>query len=107
MSAHAREQLNDRERLLAEFDLVIEQDVATLLGIDVKTLRNRPLAKQPKFSKVGRDRLYHKQALKAFLEATTRNDGSPPLRRTIKPPKLTKAKSQRRKREEGERRAGA
>ena len=62
--------LIDRERLLAEFDMITEQDLATLLRVDVKTLRNRSRSELPTFSKVGRERLFHKEAVKTYLAAT-------------------------------------
>ena len=70
------EQLIDRKRLLAEFDLLTEENVARLLNIDVKTLKNRPRTQQPSFSKVGRARLYSKQAVLDFLAATAVQSGT-------------------------------
>jgi hypothetical protein len=63
--------------LLAEFNRVTEVTVAKLLGIDVKTLKNRPLSQQPRFSKVGRERLYDRQSVLDYLAATTVETGGP------------------------------
>jgi hypothetical protein len=84
--APARHQLIDRNRLLEEFGMLTEATVAQLLNIDVKTLKNRPLAEQPSFSKVGRARLYHRKAVIAYLEANTvSNPAQPkPKRRKVR-----------------------
>src|SRR6476659_8181047 len=69
--------IDDRDRLLAEFGKLTEASVAVLLNIDVKTLKNRPLSQQPKFSKVGRERLYDRQSVLDYLEATTVETAGP------------------------------
>jgi hypothetical protein len=61
--------LIDRRRLLDEFDVITEDDLAVVLDVVPKTLKNRPRSKLPKFSRVGRERLFHKDDVKAFLKA--------------------------------------
>ena len=88
--------LIERERLLAEFDMITEDSVAALLGIAVITLRNRPLTQQPTFSKVGRDRLYHRKSVMEFLDAAkVETGGRPPMygyRRSSRPKAKLKIK---------------
>jgi hypothetical protein len=79
-----RDQLIDRDRLLAEFDMMTEESVAALLDIDTKTLKNRPLDQQPTFTKIGNKRLYHKASVVKYLAANTVTNASlltKPLRR--------------------------
>jgi hypothetical protein len=69
----AREKIDpliDRERLLAEFGLITEKQLAVLLGVDIKTLKNRPRSELPVFSRTGRQRLFHKDAVQAYLAKT-------------------------------------
>ena len=61
-------QLIDRQRLLDEFGIVTEADVARLLNIDVKTLRNRPLSQKPKFTKIGAKRVTTRQWVRDYLD---------------------------------------
>jgi hypothetical protein len=83
-----RDPLIDRDRLLAEFDMMTEESVAALLDIDTKTLKNRPLDQQPTFTKIGNKRLYHKASVVEYLAANTVTNASlltKPLRRRKSP----------------------
>jgi hypothetical protein len=69
-----------RTELLETFNLVSEGDLATLLGVSVKTLRNRALVDLPEFTTAGRERLFYKQSVTLFL----RNKVKPVRRRKVK-----------------------
>lgn len=56
-------------QLLKHFGLVAEEDVAKLLGVSVKTLKNRRREDLPAFVKAGRRRLYKEESVRAYLEA--------------------------------------
>jgi hypothetical protein len=58
--------VNEKE-LLERFGLVTEQALATILGVKVKTLKNRPADKLPKFRKEGRRRLFEEESVREFL----------------------------------------
>jgi excisionase family DNA binding protein len=58
-------------QLLKRFGMLTEEDVAKLLGITVKTLKNRPRADIPEFVKAGRRRLFKEEAVRDYLEAHT------------------------------------
>lgn len=53
--------------LLKEFGLVSEESLAKLLGVKVKTLKNRPRDKLPEYVKKGHRRLFVAASVKAFL----------------------------------------
>lgn len=58
--------------LLERFDLIEEAALADLLGLTVKTLRNRPRQDLPSFVLVSRGRrLYRVDSVRRFLEART------------------------------------
>jgi hypothetical protein len=57
-----------REVLLREFDLLTEQDLAVLLDVKPKTLRNRPFSDLPEFVTVGRRRLFYRKSVAAYLQ---------------------------------------
>ncbi len=62
----------DRRRaLLAEYDLVSEEDLAVLLNVTVKTLRNRPAEKLPeKVHALGfRGTAYRRPSVLKFLQS--------------------------------------
>lgn len=63
-----RDVLVSRERLLAEFNMITQEELATLFGVDVRTLQNRPDSKLPAYSKVGGQRLYFKDDVVAFMK---------------------------------------
>jgi len=63
-----RKPLSAKE-LLDRFGLMTEQDVARLLGISVKTLKNRAHADLPTFTKTGRQRLFYADSVAAYLKA--------------------------------------
>lgn len=56
---------------LKEFGLVPEEDFATMLGISVKTLKNRPLDQLPEFSKMGHRRLFKADSVREYIERHT------------------------------------
>jgi len=56
-------------QLLKQFGLVAEEDVAKLLGVSVKTLKNRRREDLPAFVKAGRRRLFKEDSVKAYLDA--------------------------------------
>lgn len=62
----------DRRRaLLAEYDLVTEEELAVLLDVAVKTLRNRPASKLPEAVQARgfRGRLFTRESVKEFLHS--------------------------------------
>lgn len=63
--------MSEPRHLLKEFGLVTEEDFAALLGVSVKTLKNRPRADLPEFVKAGRRRLFKADSVRAYLEART------------------------------------
>lgn len=60
-------------QLLKRFGYVSEEDVAKLLGVTVKTLKNRRREDLPEFVKSGRRRLFKETAVLSYLEAHTVN----------------------------------
>jgi hypothetical protein len=48
----------ERRRLLEKFDMITEEELALLLNVEVKTLKNRDQRDLPAFSKVGNKRLF-------------------------------------------------
>lgn len=59
--------MTDAAHLLERFGLITEEDLATLLGCSVKTLRNRARADLPAYVKAGRRRLYKEDSVRDFL----------------------------------------
>lgn len=55
--------------LLERFGLITEPDLAALLGVTVKTLKNRRRDDLPTFTKSGRQRLFYEDSVKAYLDA--------------------------------------
>jgi hypothetical protein len=64
-------QLIERKRLLEEFGWVCERDIAIALGVDLKTLRNRPAAKKPRMRKVGRENVSTPEWIRDYLEGAS------------------------------------
>jgi hypothetical protein len=58
----------ERRVLLDEFDLMSEADYALMIGTEIKTVRNTPRQDLPEFVKVGRQRFFKKESVRAFLE---------------------------------------
>lgn len=56
---------------LKEFGLVPEEDFAAMLGVSVKTLKNRPRADLPDFAKVGHRRLFKADSVREYIERHT------------------------------------
>jgi hypothetical protein len=69
-----------RRAMLAEFGLMSETDLATLLGVQVKTLRNRPFSELPDFTTAGRERLYYKASVSLYL----RKQAKPRRRKAVR-----------------------
>jgi hypothetical protein len=67
--------MTDAANLLKRFGLIAEEDFAALIGISVKTLKNRPRDQLPAYVKVGRRRLFKEDAVRAYLEARNRGWG--------------------------------
>jgi hypothetical protein len=57
----------ERQRLLDKFDMITEEDLAVLLDVTVKTLKNRDQRELPAFSKVGNKRLFFRADVIKFL----------------------------------------
>lgn len=56
---------------LKEFDLVPEEDFAAMLGVSVKTLKNRPRDQLPDFVKVGHRRLFRAESIREYFDRHT------------------------------------
>lgn len=65
--------MSNSTQLLKQFGLVAEEDVAKLLGVSVKTLKNRRRNDLPEFVKAGRRRLFKEDSVKAYLDARVVN----------------------------------
>jgi hypothetical protein len=61
--------MSDNVDLLNRFGLVAEEDVARLLGVSVKTLKNRSRYDLPDFVKSGRKRLFKEESVRQYLES--------------------------------------
>lgn len=61
------------KNLLERLGLIPEEDFAALLGVSVKTLKNRPLTDLPAFVKAGRRRLFKEQSVREYLDARTKS----------------------------------
>lgn len=55
--------MNENPEILKRFGLITEEDLASLLGITVPSLRNRARDNLPAFTKVGRRRLFKDDAV--------------------------------------------
>ena len=63
--------MSDAAHLLKRFGLITEEDLAALLGLTVRSLRNRRSADLPAFVKAGRRRLYKEDSVREYLAART------------------------------------
>jgi len=63
--------LTEPQHLMERFGLITEDDLASLLGVTVKTLKNRPRRDLPAFVKAGRKRLFKAAAVEDYLKART------------------------------------
>jgi hypothetical protein len=59
--------------LLQRFGLVSEENLAKLLGLSVKTLKNRAHSDLPEFVKAGRRRLFKEDSVRRFLDRHVAN----------------------------------
>ena len=57
--------------LLDRLGLIPEEDFAALLGVSVKTLKNRPRTDLPDYVKAGRRRLFKEASVREYLDART------------------------------------
>lgn len=57
------------ETLLERFGLITEEDMAALLGVSVKTLKNRAATELPTFVKAGRRRLFVEESVREYLRS--------------------------------------
>jgi len=57
----------NRKPLLEDCGMYTEEDVAAILDVSVKTLKNRSVDDLPPFSKAGGKRLFFKEDVVAFL----------------------------------------
>lgn len=60
--------MSDATHLLERFGLVTEDDLAALLGITVRTLKNRPRSNLPSYVKTGRRWLFVEKSVREYLE---------------------------------------
>lgn len=63
--------MTEPKHLLERFNLITEEDLAALLGLTVRSLRNRRSADLPAFVKAGRRRLYKEDSVREYLAART------------------------------------
>ena len=63
--------MTEPKHLLERFGLITEEDLAALLGLTVRSLRNRRSADLPAFVKAGRRRLYKEDSVREYLAAST------------------------------------
>lgn len=63
--------MSDATQLLERFGLIPEEDLAALLGVSVKTLKNRRRKNLPSFVKAGRKRLFHEKSVREYLDRKT------------------------------------
>lgn len=70
MSEHRRRPPKGIE-WLKEFGLVPEEDFAAMLGVSVKTLKNRPHSDLPEFSKMGHRRLFLADSVREYIARNT------------------------------------
>lgn len=63
--------MTDSTDLLNRFGLITEDDFAKMLGISVRTLKNRGRAELPDFVKAGRRRLFVEESVRDYLKRKT------------------------------------
>ena len=63
--------MSDSAQLLDRFGLIPEADLAALLGIGIRTLRNRG-SDLPAYVKTKQGRLYREESVREYLEKKTR-----------------------------------
>lgn len=61
------------KNLMERLGLIPEEDFAALLGVSVKTLKNRPRCDLPDFVKAGRRRLFKEASVREYLDARTKS----------------------------------
>lgn len=57
--------------LMERLGLIPEEDLAKLLGVSVKTLKNRPRENLPQYVKAGRRRLFKMDSVRDYLDRHT------------------------------------
>jgi predicted DNA-binding transcriptional regulator AlpA len=73
--------LIEPQQLLERFGLMTEHDLAAMLGVTRRTLKNRAYSELPEFVKVGRARLFKEASVREYLGVT---GPSPPPRPVTK-----------------------
>jgi hypothetical protein len=58
-----------RKELLDRFGLISEDDLALMLGISIKTLKNKPITDLPEHTLIGRKRFYYVKSIEMKLRA--------------------------------------
>ena len=53
--------------LMERLGLIPEEELAALLGVSVRTLKNRPSSNLPTYVKAGRRRLYEEASVREYL----------------------------------------
>jgi hypothetical protein len=71
MNEPLKQRAQERQQLLATFDLITEEQLAMLLDVTTKTLKNRDPRDLPVFSKVGNKRLFFKADVVKYLRRCT------------------------------------
>lgn len=56
-------------KLMERLGLIPEEDLAAMLGVTVKTLKNRPRSDLPEYVKAGRRRLFVEESVREYLNA--------------------------------------
>jgi hypothetical protein len=77
--------------MLEQFGLLADEDLAALLGLSVKSLKNRPRHQLPEIVKVGRRRFYKEASVREWLGLPEKPDVVP---KAAPPPPPPTAKAQ-------------
>lgn len=71
-AAKGKPSIEDRRRIAAEFDMMIEEDIATLCGISLKGAKNRHQADLPPYTNVGGKKLFRRGDVDEWLNGRRR-----------------------------------
>jgi hypothetical protein len=63
--------IDQRRKLLAEHGLMLEADYALMLGVTVKTLKNKPRSDLPDHVTIGRETFYRTRSVALKMSQTT------------------------------------
>jgi hypothetical protein len=94
-NANRSSQLVDRQRLLDEFDIITEEDVAALCGCTLKSFRNRPRSKKPKMAKIGDNQVSTRAWIREYLESCVVEDDTRLRRETVAIPPRARQKQRK------------